>query len=286
MQTVGSVVASLVTLVGLLNVAADAAPAATRVIAMTDLKELDAVVPALAAKRVVFIGERHDRYDHHLNQLAVIEAIHARQPNLAIGMEMFQRSDQAALDAYIAQQIDESEMLRRTRFDARWSNGSRHYGPILRFARAHGIPLVGLNATDELVAAVRAAGVAQLRAELRAQLPAMDRSDAAYRERLEGIFAEHPVKRHDFERFLDVQLLWDETMAEGAAAYLQANPGRRLVVLAGNGHVAYRSGIPQRLTRRLPVEHATIVQCDAPGPDARLADYVLLSEPLALPDAP
>jgi uncharacterized iron-regulated protein len=77
MQTVGSVVASLVALAGSVTVAANPAPAAPRVIAMTDLKELGAVTPGLAAKRVVFIGEQHDRYDHHLNQLAIIEAIHA-----------------------------------------------------------------------------------------------------------------------------------------------------------------------------------------------------------------
>jgi uncharacterized iron-regulated protein len=286
MQTVGSVVASLVALAGSVTVAANPAPAAPRVIAMTDLKELGAVTPGLAAKRVVFIGEQHDRYDHHLNQLAIIEAIHARHANLAIGMEMFQRSDQAALDAYIAQQIDESEMLRRTRFDRRWRDGSRLYAPILRFARANAIPLVALNATDEMVEAVRAEGLADLRAELRAQLPSIDRADEGYRRRLERAFAEHPKGKQDFERFMEVQLLWDETMAESATAYLQANPGRRLVVLAGNGHVAYGSGIPQRLARRLPVDHAIILQCDEPGPDPRIADYVVLSEPVALPDAP
>jgi len=39
-------------------------------------------------------------------------------------------------------------------------------------------------------------------------------------------------------------------MAERAADYLQRNPKRRMVVLAGSGHLMYGQGIPKRLLRR------------------------------------
>ena len=45
----------------------------------------------LAQNRVVFVGEMHDRYDHHLNQLAVLQALHQKNPNIAIGVEWFQQ---------------------------------------------------------------------------------------------------------------------------------------------------------------------------------------------------
>ena len=52
---------------------------------------LDLLVAQLATNRVVFVGEIHDRYDHHLNQLEIIKRLHELDPNLAIGVEYFQQ---------------------------------------------------------------------------------------------------------------------------------------------------------------------------------------------------
>ena len=46
-----------------------------------------------------------------------------------------------------------------------------------------------------------------------------------------------------------VQVLWDETMADTAAKWLQAGEGRKLVILAGNGH-CHESAIVGRMKRR------------------------------------
>jgi uncharacterized iron-regulated protein len=51
------------------------------------------------------------------------------------------------------------------------------------------------------------------------------------------------------ERVYTVQVLWDETMADGGAKWLAANPRGRLVILAGNGH-CHDSAIVGRLKRR------------------------------------
>ena len=51
------------------------------------------------------------------------------------------------------------------------------------------------------------------------------------------------------ERVYTVQVLWDETMADGGAKWLAANPGGHLVILAGNGH-CHDSAIVGRLQRR------------------------------------
>jgi uncharacterized iron-regulated protein len=54
-----------------------------------------------------------------------------------------------------------------------------------------------------------------------------------------------------FERFFLVQVLWDETMADRIAKLLKENPKQLVVVLAGQGHVNYGEGIPDRVARRL-----------------------------------
>lgn len=51
------------------------------------------------------------------------------------------------------------------------------------------------------------------------------------------------------ERIYTVQVVWDETMADTSAKWLQANPQGHLVIMAGNGH-CHDSGIVGRMKRR------------------------------------
>jgi len=69
--------------------------------------------------------------------------------------------------------------------------------------------------------------------------------------------------------------VWDEGMAESAAAYLTTNPGRLLVVLAGAGHVAFGSGIPKRLQRRTKATYAIVLN-SGEEIEPHMADYLLL----------
>ncbi|MDX1655230.1 MAG: ChaN family lipoprotein [Candidatus Competibacteraceae bacterium] len=247
-------------------------------------RSLEAVVPELLDKDVIFIGERHDRYDHHLNQLAVIEALHRRGAKLAIGLEFFQRPFQSWLDDYIAGQLEEGELLGGTEYFQRWGFDYRLYRPILRFAREQGIPLIALNAPREASRKVSQGGLEALGAGERPFVAReIDQSDQAYRARLRALYDRHPQTFGDFERFWQVQLLWDETMAERAADYLGAHPDTTLVVLAGSGHLAHRSGIPNRLERRLAVDSALLLPEEGEG--SRGADYLLVSQQVFLPPA-
>jgi len=51
------------------------------------------------------------------------------------------------------------------------------------------------------------------------------------------------------DRIYTAQVLWDETMADGSAKWLKANPTGHLIILAGNGH-CHDSAIINRLKRR------------------------------------
>ena len=248
---------------------------------------VEQLVPELGDKRVVFVGEQHTRYDHHLTQLEIIRRLHEQNPNLAIGMEAFQQPFQWALDAYIAGDMDEKAMLQATEYYQRWRMDYRLYAPILRYAREHGLPVVALNLPTELTRQVGRHGMDGLSDEARARAPAeIDRSDAAYEQRIREIFAHHPNESGQaFEHFLAVQLLWDEGMAERAVGFLKENPEHQLVILAGNGHIAWGSAIPQRLTRRLSVETATIINTWNGSVGPGLADYLLLPEKQTLPPA-
>ena len=247
---------------------------------------LDKLALQLASKRVVFVGESHDRYDHHLNQLEIIRQLHQLDPSLAIGVEYFQQPFQPQMDDYIAGRTTEREFLRATEYYQGWGYDYRLYAPIFRFAREEKIPVRALNVPSDLPSAVAKVGIAGLSGQQRAYLPReIGPADEAYRARLRKAFEAHKATKPDaFDHFVEAQLVWDEGMAESAAAYLVANPGRRMVILAGSGHVEYGDGIPKRLERRTNATYATVLNgSDEVGP--HMADYLLLSKQQDLPAA-
>lgn len=258
-----------------------------QVVDVGELPSLNAIIPELAPKRLVFIGENHDRFEHHLVQLAIISRLYERNPALAIGMEFFQVPFQPYLDEYVAGRLDDEALLEATEYFDRWGFDFRLYQPILRFARKHRIPLVALNVSKELVEKVSSNGLKGLAQSDRAELPGrIAPADALYRERLRFIFELHPAgELKDFERFVEVQLLWDESMAKTAAQYLATHPNRSLVVLAGNGHLAFRAGIPERVQRQVQVDSAVVLNGAHSGIEPGIADYVVLPRERALAPA-
>jgi uncharacterized iron-regulated protein len=261
---------------------------AVKVVELKTLPDLDAIVPLLAKKRVVFVGETHDHYQDHLAQLEVIRGLHARRPNLAIGVEYFQVPFQQALDAYIAGQSSEKQLLRKTEYFERWRFDYRLYRPIMQYARAQGIPVIALNIPTEISRKVARSGIDSLSESEKAQIPQeIDRSDTAYRERLRAVFDAHKEQAAapgSFDDFVEAQLLWDEAMAKTAATYLQRHPHRPMVILAGNGHLLYGSGIPHRLLRRIQVKSAIVLNADGID-DPDMADFLLLPPSASLPPA-
>jgi uncharacterized iron-regulated protein len=223
-----------------------------------------AVLDRLAVRRVIFMGEVHNRPEHHAGQLAAIRALHEYGVDLAVGLESFQRPYQSRLDDYVSGRIDEEELLRLTGFEERWGFDFGLYREILELARDQGIPLVALNAPSELVQTVSRDGIDALPPEHRRIVPTPpELAQGAYRERLISAFGGHATplgnaSAERLQRFLEVQMLWDETMAQTAADYLTANPGKTLVILAGTAHVGYADAIPRRLWRRYPVPQAWV----------------------------
>ena len=247
---------------------------------------LSTLMESLAQERVVYIGETHTAYEDHLLQLEILKGMQAQQGNLAIGLEWFQWPFQEHLDAYLAGEIPEAEMLDKTGYYERWRFDYRLYRPIVAYAREKGIPLIALNAPAELTSAISSADNEALSGELHEMLPdSYDFSDTDYRRRLESFYSEHPDSGGSFEGFLQVQLTWDESMAQRVSEYLKSDPDNRMLVLAGSGHVEYRSGIPARVTRRTGVRGKTVLMPKYPVSDKRVADYLLLAEPAVLPES-
>ncbi|MGI0484768.1 ChaN family lipoprotein [Pantanalinema rosaneae CENA516] len=215
------------------------------------------VLQQLAQVNVIYLGEVHDRAADHQAQLEIIQALHQQRPQIAIGMEMFQRPYQSILDQYLAGQLTEAELRTLSQYDQRWGFDWEFYAPILRFAKAQGLPVIALNTPSEITRKVSRSGLESLTPAEQQLIP--PRSDLlvgpeAYRQRLQQFFTDihqHAGHSFNFEHFFLAQVIWDETMAEQIAKTLQSSPDTLMVVLAGQGHIAYGYGIPDRVARRL-----------------------------------
>jgi uncharacterized iron-regulated protein len=248
--------------------------------------ELESVVSKVSSARVIYLGETHDSYADHLTQLEIIRLLHRKNPNIAIAMEQFQQPFQSVLDRFISGELDEKGLIRQSEWMERWRFDYRLYRPILSYAREQRIPVIALNISKEIIAKVSKSGIDGLSKDEQKKIPSeIDYSDNEYRERLEKIFEKHPHKNENgFERFMQVQLLWDEGMAERAAEYLKANQKHQLIVLAGTGHLMYGSGIPQRVSRRVQGERAIILPAGEFPLEQGVADFLVQGRGEQLPE--
>jgi len=246
------------------------------------LQSIDSIANQLTAAkhRAVFVGESHTNYSDHLNQLAVIQALHKRWgKHTSIGLEMVQQPYQSYLDEYIAGRISEKAMLRGVQWYDRWKYDFRLYRPIFNYAKANKIPLLALNIPKELTKRITKVGIAGLNQQQRRQLPTtIDRSNPQYRKRIKTVFGRHATtSSKGFNKFFDAQLAWDEGMAFAAANYLKEHPNKNMIILAGSGHVINYEGIPSRLDRLAGIKSAVILNDIDDKNPAQSGDYLLIS---------
>ena len=215
--------------------------------------ERTALFDALAKAKAVCVGETHSNPHHHWVQLQLLDQLSTRAASagitLALGLEMFQRPFQEVLDDYATAAIDERVMLARTEWRKRWGYGFKLYRPMLAMAVARKLTLLALNMRKEITKKVGKGGYDSLSDEERATLPEVNLDDKAHRAWFDNIMSGHPGSEGVAESIYQAQVLWDETMADTAAAWLGGGENRQVVILAGNGH-CHDSAIVGRVARR------------------------------------
>ena len=147
------------------------APADQGITRLSDRQEVGfaAMIAAAATAEAIFIGEIHNQPSHQQMALAVIRALQAKDPSLAIGLEMMQMDSQPALDAWSQGRLSEESFV--VIYSQNWSYPWEQYRDIFIFARDQEIPLVALNLDKQLVNKVGRQGFAALSPEERTLLP-------------------------------------------------------------------------------------------------------------------
>lgn len=234
----------------------------------------------------VCAGEEHTSAPQHYAELWLLERLAAQAPYLGLelgaGFEMWQAKDQGLVNAYAEEKISEKRLLKRTNYQRTWGYDFAYYRPVLQRARDLSLPIIALNASTTTVGKIRKNGLSALTEWKMSLLPELDLSDAEHRADFERRMKKHPgVDAENLDNYYAAQVVWDETMADTAARWLNRHtPVRRIFIVAGQAH-CQRSAIPKRMVRRgLRKAAALLLTTEPPSSDAsKQYDYAVVVQP-------
>ncbi len=210
----------------------------------------DALLDRLARADVVFVGEQHTDPATHTLEMTILAGLHKRAgARLALGMEMWERDVQPALDGYLHGQMDETAFRKAAR---PWSNYQTDYRPLVEYAKANGIPVLATNVPQPIASAVGKRGLAALtetppgQAAAQVQAP-HDGAWLRFKAVMEAMGGAHGGAVMDeatVARFYEAQTLRDETMAESITRRLEAAPNGLVLHINGQFHSELRRRHP------------------------------------------
>ena len=241
----------------------------------------DQLIDQVGTRRLIFIGEVHNNPEHHLIQVQILQALMSRYAPLTLAMEFFNKTQQPVLDQYMDGSTTETVFLKDVGWDKNWAYAYHFYRPLLLMTKEKGRKILAINAPNNIVKKVARSGLSSLDPSERNQLAShINLENESHRTYLRKIYEKHThqdLKRFDF--FYQAQCVWEDAMAENIAKYLSKNK-EKLVVLAGNGHIINKYGIPNRTLSRIKIPMATILLQPLTGPlniERKMADYIWLT---------
>jgi uncharacterized iron-regulated protein len=250
----------------------------------------DDFIARIAEADVVFLGESHTDETTHQFQLAVYESLlEAKAGKVVLGMEMFDRDVQPALDQYLAGEIDEQEFLKSAR---PWANYREAYRPLVEHARTAKAPVLGTNFPTPIRQKMMMEGdevLKNLPKDDRWQVPReLHPNTPAYWKRVDNATRGHQgimPAQSDEDRLYVTQSLWDNSMGEACADALDKFPDSLVLYVNGGFHSAHWDGAVHQLRLRKPhakIVTVTIVPTSNPGTlevdDEPVADFVAAVE--------
>jgi len=233
------------------------------------------LVAQLASADYVLLGEIHDHPDHHRLQAWLLARLVEAGRRPVVVVEMNERDQRQALEAYRQAHPGDADGLGEAlSWEERGWPAWALYRPIFEVALDAELTLAPGNLPRDIVRRVARNGLGALPAEDRQRLtleglPAEGR--AALRERLAGAHCGHlPDDRLD--GMLAAQRSRDAFMASVLARHESG------VLIAGNGHLDGRWGVPVHLARRrTDARIAAVAPVEVRANDRSVDDY----QPLA-----
>lgn len=247
----------------------------------------------------IYVGETHTNLSMHEVQLKIIQGLHGEDKNLSVGLEMFPIDSQEVLNKWSMAILSQDEFVHESRWYVNWSYNFGFYEKIFKFAKNNKIPLYALNVKREIITKIRRKGWDGLSNDEKEIIPKPDLSHEEHRALIRTIFEStelpHQMKGRGlemaFEGLYRAQSAWDEVMAFYALQNVKREE-KRMVVLAGSGHLLYNLGINRRAYERSHLPFRTVICVVVPeGKESvqisrSLADYIWGIEEEKIPAFP
>ena len=221
----------------------------------------------LQSTRLLLLGEEHTSVEFHRVQLQVLRALQASGRRVLVGLEMFPYTQQPSLDRWNSGELTDMAFVDQSQWYEHWGYPWNYYRDIFLFCRDARIPMYAVNAPREVVTAVRKKGFVNLTPDEAAHIPAHVNVDspehlAYFKAAISEGGATHPgMSDEALKGMLAAQATWDAAMGWNAVAALKTSidPSAIMVVLVGNGHVAYGLGIERQARQFFDGGIATLV---------------------------
>ncbi len=250
-----------------------AAPAPVYAAKSRSLLSEGALAARLARDRIVYVGERHDQPASHAVEAEVVRLLSRREPNLVVGLEMVDQSRQQVLDDYVSGAMSEADFAAFWRKE--WGFPYSLYEPVLALCRARRIRLVALNLPQSVAHQIYVGGLSSLTSAQRRWLPKVVNpiTDKAYKDAVLAELGGHgAMPPQVVDRMMQAMAAWNETM--GQAVVDQVNAGKKVVVLAGAGHVMLDGGILDSVRSRSAASQALVLPYPQDGSARSRADLL------------
>lgn len=212
------------------------------------------VLAQVAHRRVVLLGETHDRFDIHRWQLHVCAGLLAQRSDIALGFEMFPRRCQLVLDRWVAGELSVSDFLDKAEWETVWRFDPELYLPLFNFCRQFRLPMVALNCERPLVTRVGKDGWDSIPEDERDGVTPALPASLAHRQYLFDITGGGRSDRTltgasdpAFDRFVRAQQTWDRAFACNIAKALQSGIAGQIIGIIGRGHMEHGHGTPFQL---------------------------------------
>jgi len=224
------------------------------------------MIKEIKESEFVYVGETHNSLPMHDIQSKIIQALYGQDRNLSIGLEMFPVSFQEALNKWSMAILSQEEFIQESRWYVNWNFNFGFYEKIFELAKNNKIPLYGLNAPRAIISKIRMKGWDKLSEDEKKVVPNPDISHEEHRILIRTIFEAteipHQMKGGGLDMVFDglyrAQSAWDEVMALNAVRSRERE-GRKMVVLAGSGHLIYNLGINRRAYEKSRLPFKTVI---------------------------
>jgi uncharacterized iron-regulated protein len=214
----------------------------------------DDLFGALAARRLILLGEKHDSAEHHRLQARILDALVRAGRRPAVAFEMLPADVGPALaEALGADEVTPADVAAAVAWDESGWPDFALYEPAVAAALAAGLPLVAADLSRSDRQTLREAGISGLPSERVTRLALDEPLTAAQRSALEdGIREAHCgyAPEAHLPRMVELQRARDAALAD--AMLLAADPHGvdGAVLIAGAGHARRDLGVPVYLARR------------------------------------